>query len=107
MIERAIEEMRRYLQRKTDEVREIEGLLQNDGDFNRRQLEVLTDAIRHPDASYTYGTHAASHRVTHETARADLSKLAERGLLIRRRIGREYSFEPAPDLPQRLRESGA
>jgi Fic family protein len=107
VIERAIAEMRRYLQRKTDEVREIESLLHSDGDFNRRQLEVLTDAIRHPDASYTYGTHAASHRVTHETARADLSKLAERGLLSQRRIGREYSFEPAPDLPDRLRESGA
>lgn len=107
VVERAIEEMRRYLQRKTDEVREIEGLLQNDGDFNRRQLEVLTDAIRHPDATYTYGTHAANHRVTHETARADLSRLAERGLLKQRRIGREYSFEPPPNLPDRLRESAA
>jgi Fic family protein len=104
-IERAIEEMHSYLRRKTEEVKEIEGLLRGDGDLNRRQLEVLTNAIRHPDASYSFGGHAAAHRVTHETARADLAELADRGLLERRRIGREYSFEPPADLPERLRES--
>ncbi len=104
-IERAIEQMRRYLQRKTREVREVEELLDGADGFNRRQLEVLTDAVRHPDASYSFSGHAAGHRVTHETARADLSSLAERGLLMRKRLGREYSFEPSPDLPVLLRES--
>ena len=106
VIERAIAQMRRYLERKTREVQEIEGLLQGVNGFNRRQLEVLTDAVRHPDASYSFARHAADHRVTHETARSDLSSLAERGLLTQRRIGREYSFEVPPDLPERLRESG-
>ncbi len=106
VIERAIEEMHRYLRRKAEEVQEIERLLAGGDAFNRRQLEVLTDAIRHPEASYSFGGHAASHRITHETARADLSALSERGLLERRRRGREYLFEPAPDLAERLRESG-
>ncbi|HEX3241390.1 MAG TPA: Fic family protein [Solirubrobacterales bacterium] len=105
VVERAIEEMRRYLKRKTQEVQEIELLLHGAEGVNRRQLEVLTDAVRHPDASYSFSGHATSNRVTHETARADLSSLAERGFLVRRRLGREYAFEPAPDLPQRLRES--
>jgi Fic family protein len=106
VIERAIEEMHRYLRRKRGEIQEIEELLEGDSGFNRRQLEVLTDAVRHPDASYSFGAHAKSHRVTHETARADLSMLAERGLLVRRRRGREYAFKPPPDLPERLKESG-
>ncbi len=106
-IERAIEQMRRYLQRKTREVREVEELLDGADGFNRRQLELLTDAVRHPDASYSFSGHAAGHRVTHETARADLSSLAERGLLVRKRLGREYWFEPSPDLPVLLRESGS
>lgn len=106
VIERAIEQMRRYHERKTREVQEIEGLLHSVDGFNRRQLEVLTDAVRHPDASYSFASHAADHRVTHETARSDLSSLAERGLLTQRRIGREYSFEVPADLPERLRESG-
>jgi Fic family protein len=107
VIERAVNEMRQYLQRKTAEVQEVEELLQGDDGLNRRQLELLTDAIRHPDASYTFGGHAASHRVTHETARADLSGLVERGLLSKRRVGREYSFEASPDLLGRLKESPA
>jgi Fic family protein len=104
-IERAIQQMRQYLQRKTREVREVEELLEGADGFNRRQLELLTDAVRHPGASYSFSGHATSHRVTHETARADLSGLAARGLLTRKRIGREYLFEPAPDLPDLLRES--
>lgn len=107
VIERAIEEMREYLLRKTKEVQEIEALLKGADGFNRRQLELLTNAVRHPDATYSYSGHASAQRVTHETARADLSDLAEQGLLVQRRLGREYRFEPAPDLPERLKESAA
>jgi len=105
VIERAIKQMWQYLQRKTREVQEIEGLLHGAEGFNRRQLEVLNDAVRHPDASYTFSGHATSHRVTHETARSDLLSLVRRGFLTQRRVGREYSFEVPPDLPERLRES--
>ena len=68
------------LQRKTAEVRDVEELLQGDDELNGRQLALLTDAVRHPDASYSFDSHAKSHRVTHETARSDLRGLDERGL---------------------------
>jgi Fic family protein len=106
VIERAIEEMREYLQRKTQKVQEIEALLRGADGFNRRQLELLTNAVRHPDATYSFTGHASAQRVTHETARADLSDLSKRGLLVQRRLGREYLFEPAADLADLLRESG-
>jgi Fic family protein len=105
VIERAIEEMRDYLRRKTREIQEIEALLKGAEGFNRRQLELLTNAVRHPDSAYSFGGHATAQRITHETARADLSDLARRGLLVQRRMGREYLFEPAPDLPGLLKES--
>lgn len=73
----------------------------------QRQLALLTDAVRNPDGAYTFGSHATSHRVTHETARSDLSDLNERGLLRRRSKGRGYIFEPIPDLAERLKESPA
>jgi len=107
IVERAIDDLHRYLQRKVAEVRDVELLLHGDDDLNGRQLALLTEAIRHPDASYSFASHAASHRVTHETARSDLRRLAERGLLSQRRIGRKHVFEPVPDLPKRLRESPA
>ncbi len=107
VIERAIEDLHVYLQRKISEVQDIERMLRADDDLNGRQLALLIDATREPDASYSFDSHAMSHRVSHETARSDLRGLAERGLLTRRRKGHKYIFEPAPDLPTRLKESPA
>ncbi|HWA53009.1 MAG TPA: Fic family protein [Solirubrobacterales bacterium] len=105
LLQKAIEDLHLYLQRKTAEVRDVEGLLKGTDYLNGRQLALLTDAIRDPEASYSFDSHARSHRVSHETARADLRGLAERGLLIKRRRGRQHLFEPPADLPERLRES--
>jgi Fic family protein len=106
-IERALDEHDVYLQRKIAEVRDVEQLLHSADGFNHRQLALLTDAVRHPHSVYSFNSHATSHRVTHETARADLSALADRDLLVRRRKERQFVFEPAPDLPERLKESPA
>lgn len=107
MIEQAIEDLHGYLRRKIGEIKEVEELIHGVDDFNHRQLALLSDALRHPDTSFSFGGHAGVNRVTHETARSDLSRLVERGLLVRRKIGREYRFKPAPDLPTRLKESPA
>jgi Fic family protein len=74
--------------------------------LNHRQLALLGDAIRHPENVYTYQSHAASHRVTVETARADLLQLRERGLLQRKKLGRKHAFFAIADLPGALQESG-
>jgi Fic family protein len=107
LIERAIDDLHLYLQRKTAEVRDVERLLQGTDYLNGRQLALLTDAVRDADASYSFDSHAISHRVSHETARSDLRGLVDRGLLVQRRKGRRHLFEPAPDLPKRLKESPA
>jgi Fic family protein len=96
-----------YLQRKTAEVRDIEMLLRGAAHLNGRQLALLTDAVRNPDSSYTFDSHAKSHRVSHETARSDLRGLEQRRLLVKRRAGKQHRFEPAPNLPDRLKESPA
>jgi Fic family protein len=107
IIERAITDLHLYLQRKISETRDVESLLHGDSDLNGRQLALLTDAVRHPEGSYSFDSHAMSHRVSHETARSDLRHLARRGLLVQRRKGRKHLFEPAPDLDARLKESAA
>jgi Fic family protein len=106
VIEQAIEDLHRYLQRKTAEQNEVKRMLRHTDGLNGRQLVLLTHAARHPDHAYTFGGHARSNRVTHETARADLGELAEKGFLIRKQRGRTYVFEVPDDLPERLRESG-
>ncbi len=105
LIERAIADLHDYLQRKTAEVRDMERLLRDVGYLNGRQLALLIDAIHNPNAIYSFDSHALSHRISHETARSDLRGLAGGGLLVKRRRGRRHLFEPAPDLPERLKES--
>jgi Fic family protein len=106
-IEQAIKELDGYLARKMGEIKEVEALIHGGDGFNHRQLALLSDALRHPDRSYSFGGHAEIHRVTHETARTDLSRLADRDLLVQRKVGREYVFESVPDLASRLKESPA
>lgn len=106
VIEEAIDDLDRYLQRKIAEQSEMKTMLNAIEDLNGRQLVLLTHAAKNPDHTYTFAGHARSNRVTHETARADLGDLADRGFLVRRRRGRTYIFEVPPDLPERLRESG-
>ena len=76
--------------------------------LNHRQLGLLAHAARHPDAEYTIRSHTTSHRVAYATARADLFRLAELGLLEQRRIGRKtFVFRVPPNLETRLRSFGA
>lgn len=106
VIEKAIADLHDYLDRKVSEVRDVERLLQANASLNGRQLALLIDAVRRPQAVYSFDSHARSHRVSHETARSDLHALVGSGFLIPRRKGRKHLFEPARDLPERLRESG-
>jgi len=98
---RAIEELHGYLKRKLREVRQAEALLEA-SDLNHRQIALLSHALRHPDADYTFKSHMTSHRVAYESARSDLLDLAARRLLARRVVGREFRFRPVPDLHERL-----
>lgn len=102
VIERAIEELHKYLRRKITEVRKVEQALHGAGHFNHRQLALLSHAIRTPDRPYTFRSHATTHSVTEETARTDLLHLWRSGLLLRRKAGRRYVFEAPSDLSTRL-----
>ncbi|MDQ6751295.1 MAG: Fic family protein [Actinomycetota bacterium] len=103
VIQRAVEELHQYLQRKIKDIRDVERLLKGSSDFNHRQLALLSDAIRTPDHSYTFASHAQSHGVTHETARNDLLPLVKGDLLEQHRRGRTYIFTAAPELPELLK----
>jgi Fic family protein len=105
VIERAIERLHSVLKKKIKDVREVEQLLKGSGQFNHRQLALLGSAIRNPDSSYSFRSHAASHDVTHETARNDLLPLVERGFLEQRRSGRGYIFTPPAELAARLKSA--
>ena len=103
---RAIANVESYLAAKTEQVRQVEETLKRSTDLNQRQLALLAHALRHPNAEYTIRSHMTSHSVAYATARADLFRLADLGLLERRRVGRRsYLFFPPTDLDDRVRSA--
>jgi Fic family protein len=105
VLQRAVEQLHEYLRQKIKDVRDVETLLKGSDEFNHRQFALLGNALRVPDAIYTFQTHAASHGVTHETARTDVLPLVNKGFLEQRRQGRRFTFAPPVDLADRLKTS--
>jgi len=103
VIQRAIDELHEYLQKKIREVRKVESLMRQSAELNHRQLALLSHAIKHPSARYSIKSHQRSHSVAYQTARTDLLELADKELLSKKKIGRTYYFRPVADLAGHLR----
>lgn len=106
VIEGAIAALYGYLARKTAEQRGAEDLLRRSAvlseNLNHRQIALLSHAMRHPGHDYTVESHRRSHRITVQTARVDLLRLVERGLLEQRKRGRAFVFSAPYDLRERI-----
>ena len=102
VITRAIEELKGYLRKKMQEIREVQALLRRSADLNHRQLAILSHALKHPGRQYTVQSHQTSHAVSTGTARTDLLDLADRQLLQRRKVGKSFVFTAPADLGERL-----
>jgi len=106
VIEQAIEELYKYLRRKSAELREVERLLHGSMLLNNRQLDILHDALRNPTEPFTINAQQRRQRVTYQTARTDLLGLERLGLFTKQRIGKKFVYRAAPDLADRLSELG-
>jgi Fic family protein len=74
-------------------------------------VELLRNALKHPGQRYTFASHQKSHNVAYQTARTDLLDLGERGVLEKRKKGKQMVFIAPTDLSARLlkleKEAGA
>jgi Fic family protein len=106
----AIADLQKYLQRKADEIRQAETLTEHlrglQHPLNPRQLALLNHALKNERARYTVDSHKRSHGISYETARSDLLALAKVGIITKRKIGRAFAFDVAPDLRERLLKPG-
>jgi Fic family protein len=102
VIEQAIQSLYEYLSRKVAQQQSAENLLRRSGRLsdalNHRQVALLSHALKHPGHVYTVESHRRSHRVTYQTARTDLLKLADFELLEKGKRGRAYVFYAPMDL---------
>ncbi len=103
---RAIDDLHEYLARKTRQMRDIEHLVRQTSlaqhDLNPRQLALLRHALDWPDAQYTVASHQRSHGTSYQTARTDLLRMADLGLLRQFKVSKAFVFAPAGDLAVRL-----
>ncbi len=111
VIERAIEALHGYLARKGAEQRSAEQLLRSaprlSSRLNHRQVAVLSHALKHSGYGYTVQSHQHSHRITSQTARTDLQRLAELNLLEQVKRGRAFMFYVPNDLRARIENAAA
>lgn len=104
VIRRAIDSLHEYIQRKTIELKEVEAHTKALSMLNHRQASLISHALKHPGELYTINQHQASHNVVYQTARTDLLKLAEYGILQKTKYGRELTFVAPNDIGERLRK---
>jgi Fic family protein len=105
VIHRAIRALQEYVDRKARDIQSLERRMRAIAVLNHRQQALISHALRHPEQRYTIESHQRSHNVVYQTARTDLLELAKRGLLRSWKLGREWRFEPAEDLDERLSNS--
>lgn len=103
---RAIDDLYDFLARKAAEMHAAEEMVRRAtrlrGEFNHRQLAIIQNAAKNPEARYTLASHRRSHGVSYQTARTDLLKLVAEHLLAQVKIGRAFMFIPSADLHSRL-----
>ena len=102
---KALRELNRHVKSRESDLRRAEQQLADArvaGNWNSRQLALLSRALRKPESECSYESHRNSHGVSRLTAVADLNALVAAGLLARRRRGKRFIFFPAPGLRARL-----
>lgn len=106
VIERAIDELYKGLQQQSQARKKTTAVLQQLNQaarlLNPRQIALLTHAMTHPNANYTVHSHMNAHGVTYLTARADLLKLVNQGLLEQQKVGKTLYFSLIPKIQHRL-----
>jgi len=103
VLHQAIDGLRDYIARTLAEQQDIRARLDPAmGEFNLRQLAVLSDANQEPSRRFTAAELAHRFSVTTQTARNDLDDLVGRRLMIRGKQGRQFAWHGSPDLATQL-----
>ena len=102
-IEKAIQNLRARLKREGESRRKVHGRPELAIGLNQRQVDLVSHALRHPKVHYDIHEYQTRYGVVYQTARTDLLKLVERGMLVKQKVGRTFYFHPS----SKLQEIGA
>lgn len=106
VIKKAINDLFKYLESKANEIRTVERIIKKSPGLqkllNYRQMALINRALKRPGSIFYVESHRGAHNVTYDTARTDLLKLVELGLLEKTKIGRAFSFNAIKNLKKKL-----
>lgn len=107
IISKAINHLHTYLNKQNEEISNVERLLHTNPhlQLNYRQIALIKHALKHPNTHYQITSHCQSHRIAYDTGRTDLLTLAELGLLLKRKMGKAFSFIVPSDLKKHIEKS--
>lgn len=100
-IDKALDELRQYIKRKTAEKQNALTLLRHTN-FNERQIIILQELMQDPTLFFTVQQVQNKFGVSNQTARNDLNGLAEQGIFEERRTGHRIQFLPRPDFMKKI-----
>lgn len=101
-IQTALDDLKRYIQRKVSERKDMLALLRNTS-FNDRQISILQELVHDTNSYFTVVQVQTKFSVSNQTARNDLEGLVEQGLLDNRRSGKKMQFYPVKDFINKLK----
>jgi len=108
VILRAIRELLEYLDKKAKEIKYVEQEIKKSPNLqrllNHRQIALINRALKKPGSMFYIESHRGSHNVTYDTARTDLLKLVDLGLLEKMKVGKAFAFVGVDDLLHKMQE---
>ncbi len=99
----AIEELRKYLTRKIEEIKDATSSLIRYPGLNYRQSALIYHALTHADTTYTIESHMNTYAITYETARTDLLSLEKKGLLEKFKKGKTFYYVTIKNIEKKLK----
>lgn len=93
-IEKAIEDFTTHYQKKLEEFSRNEVLSKQLRDLNERQVALLYSLAKKPNEQIDIQTHKTKNQIAYQTARSDLIKLTNRGLLTQLTDNKKYIYIP-------------
>ena len=87
----ALDDLKKYIHKKTLEKRRMISLLQQT-DFNERQLVIIKDLLQDRGKFFSVKQIESRFAVSNQTARNDLQAMVNKGLLVEKTIGRKSQF---------------
>jgi len=100
-IKSALDDLKLYIQKKTEEKKQILSLIKHT-DFNERQVVLIKDILQDKNEYFTVKQVEKKFNISNQTARNDLMDMIKKGILVTKIAGKKASFFAAVDFEKKL-----